>query len=119
MKNTKEKKATAVVVRHISGFVSLVRGNHSRCFGSVFPARITPQAIANDQWVGAFPARRQAPKLSNLDISKSGKLFALGYSFCDGTVWGMADRSSLPGVIANRICRISKMRKCTLQLLRQ
>ena len=69
---------------------------HRRRIGSVCSARITPQAVGNDQWAGSFPARRQAAKSSNKDIYKSGKLFAIESSFSDGRIGGMADRSSLP-----------------------
>ena len=99
-----------IVVSHISGFISLAGRNHRRRIGSVCPASITPQAITNDQRVGVFPARRQAAKSSNQDISKSGVLFAIGHSFSNGRIGGMADRSSLLGVIVTRICRISRMR---------
>jgi len=53
------------VVCQISGFSGLAGRNHRRRIGSNCPARITPQAIANDQRVGAFLEKRQAAKSSN------------------------------------------------------
>ena len=90
-------------VSHISGFSSLAGRDHRRRIGSVYPASITPGVIANDQLVGAFSARRQTAKSSDPHLSKSGVLFAIGYSFSDGRIGRMADRSSLLGVIVTRI----------------
>jgi hypothetical protein len=46
------------VICHISGFSSLAGRNHRTRIGSVWPASIAPQAIANDLRGGAFPAEK-------------------------------------------------------------